>query len=410
MATTIPCIKGKMGSIDYYLATMKAGEVIARIRTAKEIPGWDEMGIEERMQREINWDRVENEIARYLAEDPDHFFGALVVGIYHSQGMEFEPLEDIPGIPKIYQNAIRPFGLLHMHGGELLFALDGQHRLKGDEVAITGLTHDGDRVETFKPNPDLAEEDISLVLFAYEPEKRSRKVFNKINKYAKQTSKGDNIITSEDDAFAIIARWLMGTNGHAATVKQDLVNWKSNTLANTHTMFTTVSVLYESAKTLLVNEDVDPQFRPKDKDLGRYYEEVRDIWAALLADFKPFHQAVTGDKRDLPELRQKFLALKPVGQMAIMEGVQFARTHGVDLTDIIKALNRIPWELNDKLWLNVLVMPGGKVHSGKTTVRLAARIIARMVGAKFTDEERDSLLTDYRNALGNDGMDLPAAA
>ena len=97
---------------------MKAGEAIAKIKTAKELPRWDDMGIEERMQREINWDRVENEIARYLAEDPDHFFGALVVGIFGSEGVEFEPLDKIQGLPKLYQNALKPFGLLHLQGGE----------------------------------------------------------------------------------------------------------------------------------------------------------------------------------------------------------------------------------------------------------------------------------------------------
>ena len=288
---------------------MKAGEAIAKIKTAKELPRWDDMGIEERMQREINWDRVENEIARYLAEDPDHFFGALVVGIFGSEGVEFEPLDKIQGLPKLYQNALKPFGLLHLQGGELFFALDGQHRLKGDDAAISGKTHDGDLIEDFEPNHALADEDLALILIPYELAKRSRKVFNKINKYAKSTGKGDNIITSEDDAFAIIARWLMGSEGHQATIKQDLVNWKSNTLADTHTMFTTVSVLYESAKALLNHADVNPQFRPKDADLDAYYEEVRDVWTKLFSGFKISHQAVTEDKSKLPELRRKYLAL-----------------------------------------------------------------------------------------------------
>ena len=103
----------------------------------------------------------------------------------------------------------------------------------------------------------------------------------------------------------------MGSEGHQATIKQDLVNWKSNTLADTHTMFTTVSVLYESAKALLNHADVNPQFRPKDADLDAYYEEVRDVWTKLFSGFKIFHQAVTEDKSKLPELRRKYLALKP---------------------------------------------------------------------------------------------------
>src|SRR2546426_10595687 len=83
MATSIPCIQGKMGSVEYYLTTMKAGDAVSKIRIAKELPNWEGMTIEERMQRDINWKRVENEIARYLAEDDDRFFGALLVAMYN---------------------------------------------------------------------------------------------------------------------------------------------------------------------------------------------------------------------------------------------------------------------------------------------------------------------------------------
>ena len=42
MATSIPCIQGKMGTVEYYLTTMKAGDAVAKIRIAKELPNWDE--------------------------------------------------------------------------------------------------------------------------------------------------------------------------------------------------------------------------------------------------------------------------------------------------------------------------------------------------------------------------------
>ena len=104
------------------------------------------------------------------------------------------------------------------------------------------------------------------------------------------------------------------------------------------------------------------------------------------------------------------LALKPVGQLALIEGLQIARHHGVELTDIVKRLNKIPWELDDYLWLNVLVMPSGKVHAGKTPVRLAAGIIARLVGAKYSTEEENLLLADYHKTFGDDSKSLPDAA
>jgi DNA sulfur modification protein DndB len=407
MATSIPCIQGKMGSVEYYLTTMKAGEAVSKIRIAKELPTWDAMSIEERMQREINWTRVEDQIARYLAEDENRFFGALIVAIEKSDGIEFEPLADMPGLPKLYQNAAKSFGLLHLQGGELFFALDGQHRLKGIDTAISGKTHDGELIEGFQPDHSLANEDLSIILIPYEPAKRSRRIFNKVNKYAKQTSKGDNIITSEDDAFAIIARWLMGSDGRTPVLKQEIVNWRSNTLTDTQTMFTTISVLYEAAKTLLDAHEINTQLRPPADKLDTLYEEVKGFWAGLLKDFKLYKQAVDGSPKNLPDLRKQYLALKPVAQMAIVEAFTIANKHGMALDDFVRALNKIPWDIDNELWRNVLTLPGPKVLAGKTPVRLAARLIAHLVGTKLPKEEQSQLLEDFRKALGGSNNTKP---
>jgi DNA sulfur modification protein DndB len=407
MATSIPCIQGKMGSVEYYLTTMKAGEAVSKIRIAKELPTWDSMSIEERMQREINWKRVENEIARYLADDEDRFFGALLVAIGNSDGMEFEPLADMPGLPKLYQNAAKSFGLLHLQGGELFFALDGQHRLKGIDTAISGKGHEGEIIEDLQPDHSLANDDLSVIFVPYEPAKRSRKIFNKVNKYAKQTSKGDNIVTSEDDTFAIIARWLMGSDGRSPVIKQELINWKSNTLTDTSTTFTTISLLYEASKKLLDAHEINPHLRPAADKLETFYEEVKGFWTSILKDFKIYRQAVEGQRENLPKLRKQYLALKPVAQLAIVEAFTIASRHGMGLDDFIRALNKIPWQIENDLWLNVLVLPGPKVMTGKTPVYLAARLIAHLVGAKLPKDEHAQLLEDFRKAHGETGKSLP---
>jgi DNA sulfur modification protein DndB len=241
----------------------------------------------------------------------------------------------------------------------------------------------------------------------YEPAKRARQIFNKVNKYAKQTSKGDNIVTAEDDAFAIIARWLMGSGGRPAVVKQELVNWKSNTLTDTQNMFTTISLLYEAAKTLLAPHEVNSQLRPHDAKLESLYEEVKGFWTTLLTDFKLYKQAVDGRPNNLPTLRKKYLALKPVAQLAVVEAFTVAKRNGMTLDDFVKGLNKIPWEIDDNLWRNVLMLPGPKVLAGKTAVHLGARLIAHLVGTKLTTEERNQLLTDYRKALGDDSNTKP---
>ena len=82
MATLIPCIKGKFGNTEYYEAKMNAREFIQSVRIAKDLDEWTSMNISERIQREPNLKRIKEEIAPYLAENEDRFFGSIILLIY----------------------------------------------------------------------------------------------------------------------------------------------------------------------------------------------------------------------------------------------------------------------------------------------------------------------------------------
>jgi DNA sulfur modification protein DndB len=391
-----------MGSVEYYLTTMKAGEAVSKIRAAEQLPNWDDLSIEERMQRKIDWGRVKNEIGRFMARDPDRFFGALIVAIYSKGEMEFESLSDLK-VHRLYANAAKSFGFLHLEGGEIWFALDGQHRLKGTEMAINGLD-EKQRPTDFERNLDVASDELAVILIPFDPAQRARKLFNKVNKYAKQTGKGDNIITSEDDAFAIITRWLMGSNERNAVVPEPLVNWTSNTLTKRTPKFTTISALYDGAKTLIErthNRKVDTQFRPEEETLEEYYEDVKEMWEALLGGFTIFKDAMEGPPQDLSDLREKYLCLKPAGQSAVLEAVAIARQRAMSYDDIVDGLNRIEWELRDPEWQGV-IMQSAKIQAGRTPVFLAARLIAHRIGVEYSEDEQQALLREYQKAKGDD--------
>ena len=57
MATLLPAMQGKFGSNDFWIVTMPAKELTERLTIPKEIDGWEEMSIEERYQREIDYNR-----------------------------------------------------------------------------------------------------------------------------------------------------------------------------------------------------------------------------------------------------------------------------------------------------------------------------------------------------------------
>jgi len=135
----IPAIRGKIGSTEYFVATMKASEVVNSVRIPKEMPDWGKESIEDRYQREINYKRVKEQIAPYFAMDEDRFFNALIVDILDPESVKFDKLSDaIKNIPSYMGSLGDNFGILTLNGSERLVPLDGQHRLAALKFALYG--------------------------------------------------------------------------------------------------------------------------------------------------------------------------------------------------------------------------------------------------------------------------------
>jgi len=139
--TTIGCIRAQMGSTTYYVAKMRAGQLIDSVGFAMEMTEWDQMSADEKMQRQLDTNRVISEIVPYIVEDADRFFGSLIVDIYSGfENLEFESVIDVaPGLPAAYRVPMKDMGFLTLPGNERLIALDGQHRLLSLKIAIKGV-------------------------------------------------------------------------------------------------------------------------------------------------------------------------------------------------------------------------------------------------------------------------------
>ena len=149
---TIPVIRGKIGTTEYFIATMKAAEVVSTLKIPKEMPDWDNETLEERFQREIDYKRVKEHIAPYLATDPDRFFGALIVDVLNADGVKFESLTDAGlKVPTFFQSIVGSIGMLYLQGSELLVPLDGQHRLAALRFAMFGKDEREQDIPHLKP-------------------------------------------------------------------------------------------------------------------------------------------------------------------------------------------------------------------------------------------------------------------
>ena len=419
---TLGCIKAKMGKTTYYISKISAGELIDKVGIAQELPEWPDMTAEEKMQRECDIRRIVEEIVPYVIEDPDRFFSSLIVDVYSGfEAIRFESLEKVvKDLPDAYAIPMEDMGFITLPGKERLIALDGQHRLLSLKIAIRGLMGVPAGTKTFpamnnlQPHPELANEELSIILVEHTDTAKIRKIFNKINKYAKQTSRSDNIITSDDDTFAVIARKLIREGGPLAPMgKIDLVNWKSNTLSQRSKNLTTLSALYTIAETILKDKNYSSNVLPTTEDLNEAYEQVASFWSVSLENIQVFQKYLELTRDDLPvsKLREENLLLRPVTQMALAHAALFARRHGIEWADVVTKLNSANWSFNNDLWYNILVIGSAnkKMITGKESIRSAGAVITYLImGDQMSRAEIEDVRQIIRNARNDETAELPS--
>lgn len=398
---TIAGIRGRIGSTEYFIVTMKASEVVNSVRIPREMPDWDDITVEEKFQREINYKRVKEHIAPYLAEDKDRFFSALIVDVINGENVKFESLSDAGiKIPTIFSTIAQSVGILYLTGEELLVPLDGQHRLAAIKFAMYGKDEKDTVISGFVPNPEIGKDDITMILVMHDARK-ARQIFNKVNRYAKPTSKADNLISADDDAIAVISRHIVDTNFKGGR----LVNIESNTLPDKSHQFTTLSVVYESTlnyieKVVNDGKKINVMRLPADDVFKLWQQEAERLWKSFTQDVKLVSDALfnpdeEGDGKRV-EIRKQFVIGKPVVQHIIICSIARLMESGVPLETAISRINKVDWRRENPVWQRIL-LNGEKIISGKQAVNLAIRFVSYYLGElQLEQPQLDSLLESYR--------------
>ena len=417
--------KGKLGSTEFYLAKIPAGELIESVGLAAEIPEWEDMTADEKLQREPDINRVVNEIVPYFTEDKDRFFGSIIVDIYTGyKDMVYEPItKKVKDLDPLYQMSLKDVGFLTLPGKERLIALDGQHRLLCLKICIKGsgaipanllknkkMTP---QMEALQPHPELASEELSVIFVEHSNKQKIRKIFNKVNKYARQTSRGDNIITSDDDIFAITARSLFKEGEVLAAVGgNELVNWSSNTLSQRSKQLTTISALYTIAEILLKDKKYSKNSIPSEEEI-EYASKINHVfWSVLLEKISVYRQYLDLTEKNKPvsKLRAENLLMKPVTQMALAHVAYMAACKKISWEKVAEKLDKIDWSFENSLWFNILVIGSTrkKMITGKESVRAAGMVISYItMGGVMTKPEIKDVIEIISNARNNEGFTLP---
>ena len=420
MPNTVPAMKGRLGNTDYFILSMKAQEIIDKVKIPKEMKEWVDESVEERYQRDINYNRVRSQIAPYLASDDSRFFGALIVAAMNfGDAVSFEPLADVTtrGLPGLYRAAASNIGFLTFTGGETLVPLDGQHRLKAIQFAITGKDEKSRDIDNVTPCTELAQEDVTVILVPYESTK-ARKIFTKVNRYAKTTTTGQNYITDDDDILAVLTREVANE-----LIGGKLAKFTSNTLRPKDVHFTTLAIIYNCNEEIVRHTypggKLDKTHLPDSANQRLFRKKVMEVWNAVLEGVEVFAEALddrdaTGDAKRR-DIRKDNLLGKPVAQECLVKA--FVRLTGaptnMSADDACGRLNRLPWRMTEEnldKWQRVLWSGGKDGRIITKNRKLATALIAWAAGERITDQKRAELLEEYRKQFPEADRDreLPA--
>ena len=403
MSTVVAAMNGTLGSTEYYIVTMKAKEVADKMKTAIEVEGWDDLSIEQKYQREINFSRVKREIAPYLAQDDDRFFGALIVAVQNAEEMEFAPVKEVMSSRNLQtasKSAANNLGFLTFSGAEILIPIDGQHRAKAINFAISGRDERNERL-SFDANPNLAKDDITLMIIKFDTDEekaKARKIFSKVNRYAKQPSKAENLITDDDDINAVFARRISDPGWDI--LSGDLVALKGNTLPKTANEFTTLSTIYEINKLILQYKGHENEYTetelPSTETQELLWKEVESVWKCLIGNidhfFNSLHDRSIEGRQSRIEIRESFLLGKPIGQRVLAHAfLELTERGKIAQNEACDRLNALNWQISNGIWENVLTRDRIRVLSGIGAMKLGAEFVTYLLGRKFNRSQLKDL-------------------
>lgn len=395
----IPAIRGKIGNTIYYVANLKFCDVARLVNRLNSEEIFKSGSLKEALQRSLS-DNV-SKIRDYILNHEDRFFNAMVLAVYNGDPKWKEIRFDIE------DETYYDMGLLELNGEELIFPIDGQHRLEGIKAALARE----ERLET---------ESIPIVLIGHECTsqgvEKSRRIFSTLNRYAKPVGKGEIIALDEDDIVAITTRELL--EKHPLFSDNRIKNSNSKSIPPTDkTSFTTLMTLYDCIEQLYVayhfinNNDIlskdklkdKKRTRPADTQIEGFYSFVSDFWTAMINSFDELETFIQDDTETpaasfRPENEGGNLFFRPVGLLPFISAVcQIMIKNGEYYNDILEEYSRrLERNINTDFWIGILWDPIGRkmlMRNGAITKYLLCEMYSDSI---LNQNEKVKMLDKYR--------------
>ena len=382
----LPALRATMGDWVYYISFMSMEDIATRVSVVDDIHSSE--SLKEWLQRGLTNNSVK--ITEYLLGQEQRLFNAIVVGTYggcpnwHEISVTGRDFAEVP------ENIEGTMGLLELRGDEKLFAIDGQHRVKGIKEAIG-------------KNEALRKEEVCTIFIQgviasrrdHDPDgfQRTRRLFSTLNRYAKPVRMRDIIALDEDDIIAIITRRLL--EEHPLLVDKVEMGMSKSIRPTDRTNLTTIVTVYDVVDIVLSDGQRGwkdyKRWRPPEPDVEIFYQAASEFWDALCYNFislqelrdSPPEENVAGKYRS-PNGGN--LLFRPVGLMLIGRVVADLRSSAdMSLAEAIEAVGRTPTNLAEDPWMGLLWDNTNKrMLTTKENQKVARQLLFNALGGDLT--------------------------
>lgn len=419
----LPALTGEFSNWRYYQVLFPVSEIVKilsynndvpnyRIKTVSEVEEiYTLKGVSNMLQRVFDLTRLEP-LKNYLLKQKDRYINNLTLAIFQGNP-KWLPIDlSSSGFEQIdkdkdesyWESFGKNFGIIQLNGEEILFVLDGQHRI----IALR---------EAVKKDIKLLDQKIAVTLISHENNgkgrKKTRRLFTTINRYAKPVSLGENILLDEDDLSSILTRNLI--EYYPKFKNKDIIALNKTTnliLPRDNNKFTTVIELWSINELIIDPRLIYPSFegslknlvriRPNDKIIDKYQNMIFNYWNVF---FDLFPRANDFLKNPDKNIRKNGgpLSLRPIGQSIFAEF--YLRMKNLNRLKNLNLIKKIPDNVTDEIWHFVIWDPiSQKIINNKSYSR---DYLYYLLNIPLSENQLEKLRNNYKKYIKNENAKLP---
>lgn len=366
MFVHVPAMRGKLGSRTYYSCLMP----LSAIPNLFKFTDWAGFTPEDREQRLLNEKRVPA-LRDYILENEDDYIFSSITASYKSNPT-FEPVPNGGGLDG-------SIGLLKLRLGDELIINDGQHR-------CAGIT------EALRENPNLGDQNISVLLFPWETKERVQQMFSDLNRFVQKTSKSLDILYDKRDKFSTATMIAIDK----IPVFRELTDKDSVSLKAKSPKLFTLAAFYDANRELLKGRE--------NEDITANADFLIEYWTEVAAHMPDWNTVLTRHK-EAGELRAQKIASHSTVLRA-MGGLGLDLMADPSWKERLAGLEKIDWSKKNADWENICIVANSVVSNRQARAATKAYIKGKL-GLSLTDAEQRSLDRNAIHAAGQ--MVIPQA-